>query len=120
MEIILTLTLFFIKHFLFDFVWHTEDEIANKGVYLNWNGITHSIKHGLGTAIIVLCIGLSVDVCLLFGLADAVIHYHIDWAKSKLSQGLSTIDNKFWVLLGLDQLLHYLTYLFFVIIIVIL
>jgi hypothetical protein len=46
------------------------------------------------------------------GVADAVVHYHVDWAKMRLNERLKlTPDNEwFWHLLGLDQLLHYLTY----------
>ena len=49
----------------------------------------------------------------MFALADAVIHYHIDWAKMNTSQRFNLKpDNSdwFWILLGFDQLLHHLTY----------
>jgi hypothetical protein len=48
-----------------------------------------------------------------FALADAVIHYHIDWAKMNASKRYNIRpDNSewFWTWLGFDQLLHHLTY----------
>ena len=47
----------------------------------------------------------------MLALLDFVIHYHIDWAKMNLSQGLTTDNHKFWIWLGFDQMLHYLTYI---------
>ena len=51
-------------------------------------------------------------ICL--GVADFLLHYHIDWAKMNLNKKLGygpTTHEQFWWLLGLDQLLHALTYL---------
>lgn len=49
----------------------------------------------------------------MFALADFMAHYHIDWAKMNISKKLNLRpDNSelFWIFLGLDQLLHHLTY----------
>jgi hypothetical protein len=45
-------------------------------------------------------------------LAEAVIHYHIDWAKDGLNRRLGATPERraFWVLTGTDQGLHQLTY----------
>ena len=41
---------------------------------------------------------------------DGLAHYHIDYIKQKLNYGLTPNDRKFWIWLGADQALHYLTY----------
>jgi hypothetical protein len=43
---------------------------------------------------------------------DAVIHYHVDWAKSAVNRvtGWTADRPQFWWLLGADQLLHHITY----------
>ena len=49
----------------------------------------------------------------MFALEDAGIHYHIDWAKMNAKNKLklkADTSEWFWILLGFDQLLHYLTY----------
>jgi hypothetical protein len=41
------------------------------------------------------------------------VHYHIDWAKMKISKRYDLQPNnseRFWILLGFDQLLHHITY----------
>jgi hypothetical protein len=71
--------------------------------------------HGVGTFLLLAPFFVFLPdlrpVTVLMGLVDAVIHYHIDWAKYQLSSGLTTADRKFWVWFGLDQALHYLTYI---------
>ena len=42
-----------------------------------------------------------------------VIHYHVDWLKMNINKKYGWKADQhpeFWVLLGLDQLAHYLTY----------
>lgn len=46
-------------------------------------------------------------------LMEYSFHYHIDWAKMNISKKMgwkAHTHNEFWILLGVDQLLHYLTY----------
>ena len=106
-EIVLVLLL--IKHWYIDFVDQSNEEIAKKGDYLHWLGIRHSFKHGLLTAIILLYF-IQPVYAMLAGLFDTLIHYHIDYMKMRL--GSTDIKSKsFWAHLGLDQLLHQLTYI---------
>ena len=114
MDILFLLSLFAIKHWLFDFVWQTAEEIKHKGTYLDYRGMVHSIKHGIATFVIVKIAGLQFAESWIIGGLDFIVHYHIDWAKMRLSQGLNTTDHAFWVWLGLDQLLHTLTYILIV------
>jgi hypothetical protein len=104
------LSLLFLKHFLFDWVFQTESEIQHKGRYLDSKGVTHSIKHGIGTFLVFSL--TSVPLAVSLGLLDTLIHYHIDFLKQNLTSKLelSPKDKMFWNLIGLDQFLHSLTY----------
>ena len=53
-------------------------------------------------------------LALWIAFVDALIHYHVDWAKMNLNSRLGWGPNtheQFWWLLGLDQYLHYITYI---------
>ena len=110
--LLLGFTLFAVKHYICDFVLQTNDMIQSKGHWGEWRGIVHSVYHGVGTMVVIGIMGFGTVSCILMGLLDTVVHYHVDWAKQKLNSILKyTVDNpKFWNLLGLDQLLHQLTY----------
>lgn len=114
MDLLLLIALFVIKHFIVDFVWQTQEEIEHKGTYLDYRGVKHSIKHGLGTLFVLWAVGASFELSWLYGALDFIIHYHIDWTKMRMSRDLTPKDHAFWVWLGFDQSLHYLTYIVFV------
>ena len=106
------LALLFIKHFLCDFVWQTNEMVYSKGTYGKLAGINHSLMHTIGTFVVLMVVGASNEQSIILSTLDGIIHYHVDWLKSKLTIGLTPVDHKFWVLLGADQLVHYLTYAF--------
>ena len=113
--IILLLALFGIKHFICDFVLQYPYMLEQKGTYGAAGGIAHATIHALGT-LVVLVIGLPWGLAghiaaLILGIIDGVIHYHIDWVKQQLNNGLTVADRMFWVWFGADQGLHYLTYI---------
>lgn len=110
------LALLFLKHFLIDFVAQTDQMVREKGTYGAEGGLIHSGQHALVTFWIILL--FSPVLAFPLALLDGIIHYHIDWAKMNLSRGLTAADHKFWVWIGVDQLLHYLTYLGIVYVIV--
>lgn len=104
------LTLLFIKHYLVDFVWQTDDQVRGKAIYGNGDGINHSLLHAIFTLWITFAFTINAPVALILSLIDGVLHYHIDWAK--MNYGCRDITNKlFWNHLGLDQLAHALTYI---------
>jgi hypothetical protein len=111
--IILLLGLLFIKHWYIDFVNQSNVEVASKGIYGDFHGIMHSAKQGLATMI---CVWIVTGTPFLFyamilGMVDFVVHYHVDWTK--MNYGNRDIRTpQFWNHLGLDQLTHYITYLF--------
>jgi hypothetical protein len=114
-SILFLLVLFQLKHWYLDFAAQTKEEIQYKGIYSDWRGITHSVKHGLGTF---LCLWVvtgwyDVELALLVGIIDMVLHYHIDWYK--MNFGCKDIaDPKFWNHLGLDQMAHQLCYISYI------
>jgi hypothetical protein len=113
--IILLLALFGIKHFICDFVLQYPYMLEQKGTYGAAGGIAHATVHALGTLVVLVIAlpwGLSAHIAaLILGIIDGVIHYHIDWVKQQLNNGLTVADRMFWVWFGADQGLHYLTYI---------
>jgi hypothetical protein len=110
--IIITLVLLQIKHWYIDFVDQSMEEVHSKGKYGQWLGIRHSLKHGVATSLIVLLIvGFAyLPFVLICGMFDFFIHYHTDWAK--MNYGNRDITTPaFWNHLGLDQMVHQITYL---------
>ena len=111
--IILTLfTLLILKHFIIDFPTQTPYQWMNKGTYGHPGGILHAALHGIGTF---LCFALFfvTPFALIVGVIDMVVHYHVDWAKMNINKKYgwkADAHPEFWILLGLDQLAHYLTY----------
>ena len=113
-KLFILLGLLFIKHWYVDFVNQTQEEINNKGTYGNLDGLAHSAKHGLGTIFVLMLVGVDSAVAVVWGALDMIIHYHIDWAKTNINDRFGWGPNtheEFWWLLGLDQFLHYLTYI---------
>jgi hypothetical protein len=115
--IIILLALFGIKHFVADFLLQFNFMIKDKGTYGAPGGRDHAGIHGLLTLGILLFF-VNPYTALLLAMLDTFVHYHIDWAKTNLSQGLTPADRKFWIWLGADQALHYLTYILIIGIIV--
>jgi hypothetical protein len=113
--IILLLALFGIKHFICDFLLQYPYMLEQKGTYGAAGGIAHATIHALGTLVVLVIVlpwGLSAHIAaLILGIIDGVIHYHIDWVKQQLNNGLTVADRMFWVWFGADQGLHYLTYI---------
>lgn len=119
-EILCLMSLFVVKHFVVDFPLQTTKMVAEKGNYGAAGGIEHSGLHGWATMILVMLF-LSIHrgwdpfhagvMGMLVGGLDFVLHYHIDWAKMNLGRGLTVNDRQYWFLLGIDQMLHYLTYI---------
>ena len=108
----LTLIFLQIKHWYIDFVNQSDEEVAHKGVYLNWLGMKHSLKHGLATfAILYAITGFNYLYFALFlAVVDFVTHYHIDWIK--MNYGNRDIRTpQFWNHLGLDQMAHQICYI---------
>ncbi len=104
-----------VKHFICDFPLQSHPYLySHKGEYGHPGGIVHALIHGVGTwLVLALLPGIGMETALIYAGLDMVLHYHIDWAKMKTNKVMGwgpTTSNKFWVLVGFDQLLHNLTY----------
>lgn len=113
---------FFLKHFVVDFLLQPRWMFANKHRLGHPGGLAHAALHGLVTfTILYALLGLdyaapSASLGLAGGLAlaEAVIHYGVDWTKMNVTrwQGWKPDSSPwFWYSLGADQFSHYMTYL---------
>ena len=102
-----------LKHFIIDFPLQTRYQWSNKGTYGHPGGILHAALHGLGTGAILFYFTGNSSLAMLLASLDMIVHYHIDWAKMQINarMGWTPANSNFWVLLGLDQFLHQLTYI---------
>ena len=120
MELIFViLILFQIKHWYIDFVNQSNEEVAHKGIYFDWRGMKHSVKHGIATFLIMTTVilangidyvNLSIIGAIIIGFIDFITHYHIDWCKMNYSNRDVTTP-AFWNHLGLDQMAHQFVYI---------
>jgi hypothetical protein len=110
MDSLIAMTLLMVKHFVCDFPLQSFPYMfLNKGKYGHPGGILHALVHGGGTYAVL----WWHPGALFFVAFDVAIHYHIDWAKmwtNNFFELQPATSHWFWILLGLDQLLHYLTY----------
>lgn len=125
-ELLLLLVLLQFKHLFIDFINQSEAEIEGKGILFDYYGISHSLKHAFFSFIcLAVCAFIfkegyanklhGIYVILLFGL-EFLLHYAIDYSKQNITKLLEYTPAKkgFWVALGIDQMLHQLTYLLIV------
>lgn len=111
--LLLLLVLLQVKHALCDGPLQTRWMLVEKGHYGRPGGLVHAGLQGLGSGVCVLAVGGSAGVALLVALADAVAHYHVDFAKQRLvaHRCWSFTDNAYWWAMTADQMLHQLTYI---------
>jgi hypothetical protein len=109
---LLLMTFLSLKHLIIDFPLQPRYQYSNKGKYGHFGGLLHSFLHGVGTIICLFAFAPLTLVALL-GILDAVLHYHIDWAKVNINAKMGwgpTTHEEFWWLLGVDQFFHMMTY----------
>lgn len=111
--VLVALLLFQVKHLLADFVLQTAKMVEEKGHYGCAGGLYHAGIHILASAPLVLWLAPHVATVAVVLVAEFVIHYHIDWCKEQIGRrlALSPGDKAFWFAIGVDQLLHQLTYI---------
>ena len=102
-----------LKHFICDFPLQTNYMAQNKGAYGHPGGLYHAALHGIGSVPAALIAGVAALPAVLIIVVEMVVHYHLDWAKSRVgaSMELTPRDHGFWIAFGLDQGLHHATYL---------
>ncbi len=111
--VLLAMAYLLVKHAAADFILQTESQRREKGVYGATGGLTHSLTHIVLTVPVFAFLpatGPAIVAALLA--AEFVLHYHIDWTKEQIVRrnDWTSRDTPFWWALGIDQLLHGLTY----------
>ena len=109
--VFILLALFGIKHFICDFLMQYDYMLTEKGIYGATGGLHHAIVHASFTFLILVFFCDNANTIIVLAFLDFVLHYHIDYFKQQLNKGLTPSDRNFWIWLGLDQALHYLTYI---------
>jgi hypothetical protein len=115
--VLVALVLFQIKHYLCDFVLQTQSQVLAKGTYGAAGGLSHAGLHAIGSipSLYVLAPHAPLEILALIAF-EFVLHYHVDFAKARVdaAQGWTVADQQYWIVFGLDQFVHQLTYLAFV------
>lgn len=111
-DALVLLILLMVKHWFIDFVNQSQEEVDHKGIYMDWRGVKHSLKHGIAT---MLCLNFItgpeyIPFALILSFFDFVAHYHIDYIKMHFGSR-DTNTKAFWIQMGFDQLAHQLTYI---------
>lgn len=109
------------KHLIIDYPLQPKWMYANKGTWGHPGGIVHALLHG-GVTYIILGFWdgwqpINILFFLILSLAEAVIHYVVDWGKMNIGAAMNwkpTNAEAFWWLLGLDQWLHNMCYVIIV------
>jgi hypothetical protein len=110
----LVIVLFFIiKHFLADFVLQTPYQYLNKHIFMHPGGLIHAGIHIICTWIFVYGLTIDNESIYLLLLAEFIFHYLVDFGKEniKILYDLKITDKWYWILLGIDQLFHYISYI---------
>ncbi len=114
MELMLTgVAYLLVKHALADFFLQTRYQWANKGRYGHPGGLLHAAIHVVLSSPVLLIVAPASTVHAAWVLGgEFLIHYHCDWTKEQLVQrcGWTPTTDQFWRSLGIDQLVHGLTY----------
>lgn len=107
------ITYLLVKHAIADFILQTDLIFRQKGSYGAPGGLWHALIHILLTApVFLLFPGGAPGLAAVLLAGEFVVHYHIDWTKEQIvrREGWTPKDKYFWWALGIDQLLHGLTY----------
>jgi hypothetical protein len=114
-----------VKHLVVDWLWQPAYECQNKGTYGHPGGLLHAGKNAIGTGLVFALVlghtglrlaGLIVLIPFL-AMLDFLIHYHVDWVKMNLNARWKfgpLTSEKFWWLVGIDQFVHQVTYIFLI------
>ena len=115
------LSMLLLKHLIADYYLQVTFKFRDKHIYGSWGGVSHAGNHGILTALCLLPFVESAEWAILFtawmyGMLDFALHYHIDYVKANYSKRYPSLptERKYWIVLGIDQLAHVLTYILIV------
>ena len=109
-----------LKHTIADYVVQTSWMIVEKSQYGKKGGLAHAGVHGFLTVLILLLFNVPFFYSILLGAMESVLHYHIDFYKSNWMKKHKPDPNSqlYWTAHGIDQYLHFLTYVLLIILLV--
>lgn len=113
-SLIIFLALIQVKHLFCDFVYQPPVMWMNKGNLRHYGGYLHSGFHSLVTLAILLLFTTNWSLIAALITFEFVAHYVIDYSKMNINAKFKykcDKHNEFWLLLGLDQYLHQMTYI---------
>jgi len=101
-----------LKHYVADYFLQPGWMLAGKGDFRMAGGYAHAGVHAVFTAIVLLLLGTELGLVAAILVAEFVVHYLLDFAKIRYSHGVhvNTQPRRFWILHGVDQITHQLTY----------
>ena len=121
------MTCFIVKHFICDFPGciQTPWMFMNKGTYGHPGGIAHALIHAFVSALLLIIFSLSfvpgeelkpTHALVFLVIFEFLVHYHMDWFKMWWCERKQYTPHtfQFWNWLGIDQMVHYLTYILMV------
>jgi len=111
-QLLLVFILLMLKHTIADYFLQRMWMIRDKSEYGAPGGIAHASSHAIGTALVLMPFLVSNFLAAILAIIDGVIHYHIDYVKSNIWKKYKLTDRQtyYWILQGVDQYLHFLTY----------
>ena len=101
-----------LKHYIADYFLQPAWMLAGKGNVFHPGGYAHAGIHAGMSLLVLLLVGTPIGLSLALAAGEFVLHYGLDYAKIHYSTGVH-VENRprrFWVLHGLDQIAHQLTY----------
>lgn len=111
------LTALIVKHYVADFLLQTPYQYQNKGKLLHPGGLLHGAITVLASAVVLWWFAIPWHVAWWVLGVEFIVHYLTDLIKVRLndSQGWEPqTHQQYFQLLGLDQMIHYLTYVWMV------
>ena len=111
--LLVSLTLFEVKHFICDFVLQTAYLYRHKGIYGHPASFIHAGLHALGSLPAIILIGSAPGLIAMIVIGEFLVHYHVDWLKLHVDHRyrLRIDRSAYWIVFGIDQLLHQATYI---------
>ena len=113
MDVLALVLLLQAKHLVADFYLQNEFMLSGRNRYFHLGRATHVTIHIFGTVLCFVLLGIGGLFAAGVLLAEFLLHYHIDWAKSAVGEhyGFKPDMPEYWHALGLDQALHQITYI---------
>jgi len=118
--------LLIIKHFVCDFALQGRfSQTHDKHLLTSHKGHLHATDHAVGTALVflfasswALAQGQKIfTTIIVFAVLDYILHFLVDWLKNNfvLANNWEAESRSFWILTSIDQCMHTVCYLLYVI-----